>query len=228
MCSAQPNEPAFRAIIDRLKPPPFYPLLDTGILAQRGFSVEAAAEAILEGGARILQLRHKTEFSRDTLTAANRIAELCHRAGALFVVNDRADIALLTGAALHLGQDDLPVEAARRLLGFPRAIGLSTHNEGQLRQSRDAPADYVALGPLFSTGTKRNPDPVVGLVEFARLRAFTLRPLVAIGGITRLNARQAIAAGADSVAIVADLIPEDIGKRSLRARTEEWQQLLRN
>lgn len=203
-------------------------MLDTGILAQRGFSIETAAEAILEGGARILQLRHKMEFTRDTLAAAERIAGLCHRAGALFVVNDRADVAMLTGAALHLGQDDLPVAAARKLLGCVRAIGLSTHNESQLLESADAPADYVALGPLFSTGTKRNPDPVVGLVEFARLRALTGRPLVAIGGITRRNAGQAIAAGADSLAIVADLIPEDLNKRSLRARTEEWEQLLKN
>ncbi len=211
-----------------MKPPPFYPLLDTGILAQRGFSLVTATEAILEGGARILQLRHKVEFNHETLAATERIAELCHRAGALFVVNDRADVALLSGAALHVGQDDLPAAAARQLLGFPRAIGLSTHNESQLREAAGAPVDYVALGPLFSTGTKRNPDPVVGLVEFARLRALTDRPLVAIGGITRRNAREAIAAGADSLAIVADLIPEDLGKRSLRARTEEWQQLLKN
>ena len=203
-------------------------MLDTEILARRGFSLETAAEAVLEGGARILQLRHKAEFTRATLISAGRIAELCHRAGALFVVNDRADIAMLTGAALHLGQDDIPVLAARKMLGGVRAIGFSTHNESQLRESAHAPVDYVALGPLFSTGTKRNPDPVVGLIEFARLRALTRRPLVAIGGITRWNARQAIAAGADSLAIVADLIPDDISKRSLRARTEEWEQLLKN
>ena len=203
-------------------------MLDTGILALRGFPIETAAEAILEGGARILQMRHKTEFTRDTLAVAKRIAGLCHRAGALFVVNDRADIALLTGAALHLGQDDLPVDAARKLLGSVRAIGLSIHNESQLREAADAPADYVALGPLFSTGTKHNPDPVVGLVEFARLRALSRRPLVAIGGITRHNAMQAIAAGADSLAIAAGLYPEDMSKRSLRGRTEEWEQLLKN
>lgn len=213
-------------IIGRLSIPRFYPILDTGLLATRGMPPETAAEALLEGGARILQFRHKTEFSRSVFNTAERISELCHRAGALFVINDRADMAQLLGAALHLGQDDLPPSAARRLLGEARWIGFSTHNEQQLRHAASEPANYVAIGPLFTTGSKQNPDPVVGLEQFQKIRPIDPRPCVAIGGITRERARDTLAAGADSLAVIADLFPEELTKISLRARTEEWVQLL--
>jgi thiamine-phosphate pyrophosphorylase len=199
--------------------PKFYPILDAEVAARHRVDLAYAAEQILAGGARILQFRNKGFFSREVFAAMQRIAELCRAAGAQFVVNDRADLACLLGAALHLGQDDLPPAAARRVTGAATVIGFSTHNESQLRAAADEPADYLALGPIFGTASKLNPDPVVGLAELRRLRGLTNRPLVAIGGITRANARDAFAAGADSVAVIGDLFPED---GNLRARTQEW------
>jgi thiamine-phosphate pyrophosphorylase len=125
----------------------------------------------------------------------------------------------LMGAWLHLGQDDLPPAAARRVVGPATTVGFSTHNETQLRAACGEPVDYLALGPIFGTVTKENPDPTVGLAELRRLRPLLSRPLVAIGGISRANARQVLDAGADSVAVIADLFPED---NSIRARAEEW------
>lgn len=206
--------------------PAFYPILDTILLGRRGFECVAAAEAILDGGARILQFRHKTFYSRDVFAQAEQIARLCVDAGAVYVVNDRADIAILLDAGVHVGQDDLPPSAARRLIGDARLLGFSTHNEAQLREAAGEPADYVAFGPIFGTVSKENPDPVVGLSELRRLRPLTIRPLVAIGGITRATARDVLDAGADSVAIISDLLPDTLSRRSLRSRTEEWLQLL--
>jgi len=198
--------------------PAFYPVLDTS----RGLAAAAAAEAILEAGARIIQLRHKDFFSRQTFEEAERIASLCRDAGALFVMNDRADIALLLDAALHLGQDDLPPSDARRIVPPHRIIGFSTHNAGQLRDGDLEPVDYLAIGPIFGTASKQNPDPVVGIEELRTLRALTRKPLVAIGGITRRTASSVFAAGVDSVAIIGDLYPQPLTKASLRARAEEW------
>ena len=206
--------------------PVFYPVLDSELLTRRGFDVAPAAEAVLEGGARILQLRHKAFFSRDVFAQAERIARLCDESGALFVINDRADMAMLLGSALHVGQDDLPPAAARRLLGDGVAIGFSTHNEAQLRAAADEPVDYVAFGPIFGTASKLNPDPVVGVDELRRLRPLSAKPLVAIGGITRSTAREVLAAGADSVAIIGDLLPEMLTRQSLRSRTEDWLKVL--
>jgi thiamine-phosphate pyrophosphorylase len=199
--------------------PRFYPILDTETAARRGVDVVAAAGMILEAGAQILQLRHKGFFSRDVFDSLERVAELCKSAGVTFVVNDRADLARLVGAALHLGQDDLPPGAARRIVGNETLVGYSTHNEAQLLAAAEEPADYLALGPIFGTVSKQNPDPQVGLEGLRRLRPLTARPLVAIGGITRENAREVLAAGADSVAVIGDLFPED---GDLRGRVEEW------
>jgi thiamine-phosphate pyrophosphorylase len=199
--------------------PRFYPILDTEIAARHGIDPVSAAKQILEGGAKILQFRHKGFFSRDVFTQLEGVADLCRNAGALFVVNDRADLAALTGAALHLGQDDLTPGTARKVVGKETLIGFSTHNDSQLRATAAEPADYLALGPIFDTGSKKNPDPVVGLVELRRLRPLTNRPLVAIGGITRTNAQVVLDAGADSVAIIGDLFAEH---GNVRARTGKW------
>jgi thiamine-phosphate pyrophosphorylase len=190
-----------------MKLPPFYPVLD----ADRVPAVPAA-EALLEAGARILQFRHKSFFSRKAFEEARRISELCRTAGALFVVNDRADIAKLLDAALHLGQDDLAPADARRILPAPNIIGFSTHNEQQLRAGDREPVDYLAIGPIFATKSKQNPDPMVGLDRLRAWRSLTRKPLVAIGGITRESAPQVFEAGADSVAVIGDLFP----------RPEEW------
>jgi thiamine-phosphate pyrophosphorylase len=197
--------------------PGFYP-----VLANRGLPLVEAAEAILEGGARILQFRHKGFFSREVFGEAQRVAELCRAANALFVMNDRADMAILLGAALHLGQDDLPPRDARTIMPAGAIIGFSTHNEQQLRAGDGEPVDYLAIGPIFATGTKQDPDPVVGNDELRRLRALTDKPLVAIGGITRETATAVLDAGADSLAVVGDLYPQPCTKTALRERTEEW------
>src|SRR5690348_7346334 len=182
--------------------PRFYPILDTDVALRRGIDPVQAAEQILEGGARILQFRHKGFLSREAFTCLEKIAELARSKGVPLVVNDRADLAQVFGAGLHLGQDDLLPSVARRVVGPDTMVGYSTHNESQLRAACGEPADYLALGPVFGTVTKENPDPTVGLDELRRLRPLSNRPLVAIGGITRANARQVIDAGADSVAVI--------------------------
>jgi len=204
--------------------PRFYPILDPEIAIRDGIDPIAAAEQILEGGATILQFRHKGFFSREIFAQLESVAELCRYAGVLFVVNDRADLAALTNAALHLGQDDLTPTAARKVVGAKTLIGYSTHTERQLRAAAAEPANYLALGPIFGTASKQNPDPIVGLDELRRLRPLTDRTLVAIGGITRTNAQSVLAAGADSVAIIGDLFAEN---GNVRARTEEWLSLTR-
>ncbi|MEO7145432.1 MAG: thiamine phosphate synthase [Bryobacteraceae bacterium] len=200
--------------------PRFYPILDTEAAAKRNVEPEAAARALLDAGVKILQFRHKGHFSREIFAAAERIAELCRKSGALLVIDDRADIAALLDAGLHVGQDDLAPADARRVIGGGRVLGYSTHNEAQLRAGTAEPADYLAIGPIFTTGSKRDPDPVVGLMELRRLRPLVERPLAAIGGITLTNAAAVLAAGADTVAVISDLYPGP--PQTLRQRAEEW------
>ncbi len=203
--------------------PRIYPILDTETLSRRGCSAETAAAALLEAGAGILQFRHKGQFGRAVFEMVERVAELCGRAGALFLVNDRADIALLVDAGLHLGQDDLPPSDARRLIGPDRILGFSTHNAAQLAAAAAGPVDYLAIGPIFETQSKRNPDPVIGLETLRKLRQAVQLPLIAIGGITLANARQVLEAGADSVAVIHGMLPEICTFESVRARMREWQ-----
>ena len=200
----------------------FYPVLDTELLARRGLPVVDAAEATLDAGARVLQFRHKGFFSREAFEQAQRVAGLCRAANALLVVNDRADIAMLLEAAVHLGQDDLAPADARKIMPPGALIGFSTHNEQQLRAGDLEPVDYLAIGPIFQTGSKQNPDPVLGIDRLRGLRAITRKPLVAIGGITRDTAPAVLEAGADSIAVIGDLLPEPCTKASLRARAQEW------
>jgi len=207
--------------------PRLYPILDTASLVERGLTLPAAAAAVLDAGAGILQIRHKGHWSRDLFDAAREVARLCREAGADLVVNDRADFAMLLQAGLHVGQDDLPPRVCRKLLGSDSILGFSSHNAGQLAAAGGEPVDYVAIGPVFPTASKRNPDPVVGVEEVRRLRALIDKPLVAIGGIRMENALDVLAAGADSVAVIAGLLPEAPGARSLRQRVLEWQNLLK-
>ena len=202
--------------------PRAYPIVDTMALARRGRQPLFFAEALLEGGARILQLRHKGHYSRQMFETAEALAGLCARGGARLVINDRADIAAVLDAGLHLGQEDLPPALARRVLGAERLLGFSTHNEGQLRAAEAEPADYVAVGPIFGTGSKENADPEVGLEKLREWRGLTARPVVAIGGITRETAQAVLRAGADAIAVIGDLMPEEMTKGTVRARMEEW------
>ncbi|HXK02333.1 MAG TPA: thiamine phosphate synthase [Verrucomicrobiae bacterium] len=205
--------------------PRIYPILDTGTLARHALPLEAAAAAFLEGGAGILQIRHKQHWGREVYAAAKTVARLCQEAGAMLIVNDRADFAMLMEAGLHVGQDDLSPRDARALLGSSATIGYSSHNAAQLAAAGGEPVDYVAFGPVFGTASKQNPDPVVGVEEVRRLRPLIEKPLVAIGGITLANALEVLRAGADSLALIAGLIPDSPTAQSLRQRMEEWQQL---
>jgi thiamine-phosphate pyrophosphorylase len=208
-----------------MKLPRVYPILDSEALSTRRMTLPAAAAAFLDGGAGILQIRHKGHWTREIFAASQEVARLCRETGALCIVNDRADMAMLLDAGLHLGQDDLPPREARRLMGPEAVIGYSSHNPAQLCAAGGEPVDYVALGPIFGTASKSNPDPVTGVAEVERCRPMLEKPLVAIGGITLANAADVWRAGADSLAIIAGLLPENATSWSLRERMEEWQRL---
>jgi thiamine-phosphate pyrophosphorylase len=206
--------------------PRVYPIADSAALAARDLPAVSFAEALLEAGARILQFRTKEQFTPAALEIARSLAALCARAGAQFVINDRADIARMLGAGVHVGQDDLAPNDARRVAG-PALLGFSTHNREQLLAAAQETVDYLALGPVFGTSSKANPDPIVGLEGLRSLRPLSTKPLVAIGGITRDRAAAVIAAGADSIAVIGDLLPADTSKAAIRARMEEWQTAVR-
>jgi thiamine-phosphate pyrophosphorylase len=205
--------------------PRVYPILDTETLAQHGIALDTAAAALLEGGAGILQVRQKGHWTRQVFESARQVACLCREAGAVLVVNDRADFAMLLEGGLHIGQEDLAPRDARKLIGPDALLGFSSHNLEQLSAAGGEPVDYVALGPVYPTSSKHNPDPVVGVDEVRRLRPLIDKPLVAIGGITRANAAGVFNAGADSVAVISDLVPQSPTARSLRERMEEWQRI---
>ena len=211
-----------------MKFPRVYPILDTQLLSAKECDPETAATAWLDAGARILQFRHKIQWTREIFEQAERIAAQCHDRGTIFVVNDRADMAKLLHAGLHAGQDDLPPREARSLVGEGALLGYSTHNLRQLENAGAEPADYLAIGPIFATRSKQNPDPVVGLDGLRQCRVLSIRPLVAIGGITRETAASVFAAGADAVAVIGDMLPETCTGATLRRRMEEWQQLAQN
>ena len=205
-----------------MKLPRVYPILDTESLERYGIAMETAAVAFLEGGAGILQIRHKAHWTRDFFATASTVARLCRENGTPLIVDDRADFAMLLDAGLHVGQDDLAPRDARKLIGAEATLGYSSHNMAQLAAAGGEPVDYVAIGPIFATASKRNPDPVVGVGEIRRCRSLIEKPLVAIGGITLENARDVWDAGADSVAIIGALLPHPATARALRERMEAW------
>lgn len=216
--------------------PRFYPIVDTALLEARGLDAVAVAEALIAAGARILQYRHKAEFTQARLDEAKRVARLCHAAQVQVVMNDRADFALLLArdesgtayrAGVHLGQTDLPVAAARQLLGGEALIGYSTHNQGQMRSAAQMRVDYVALGPIFDTGSKERPDPVVGIENLNQWKNLISRPLVAIGGITLESAGEVLANGADSVAVISAIVSDSGGIDEVARRAREWVTALR-
>lgn len=167
----------------------------------------ALTRAMLAGGARLLQLRLKRPATNELLPIAEEMRALTAAVGATFIVNDRADVARACDAdGVHLGQDDLPVDAARAILGPDRIVGFSTHSEEQLAAARDRGADYLAFGPIYATTSKNAADPVLGLERLRAARALTTAPLVAIGGITATTAPGVLAAGADAVAVIAALV----------------------
>ncbi|HEY1216008.1 MAG TPA: thiamine phosphate synthase [Bryobacteraceae bacterium] len=203
------------------KLPRFYPILDTTVLNDREYPVLLAAEALIEAGARILQYRHKATWTQAQFDEAQQVNEMCNEAGVLFVLNDRADFARLLNAALHVGQEDLPPVAARKIIS-DEVMGLSAHNRQQLMRGNEEPVEYVSLGPIFATTSKLRPDPVLGIEGLARLRPLTSTPLCAIGGITLSNAQDVLQAGADSIAVISAILPEQFNRNELKKRAEEW------
>ena len=189
------------------KIPKIYPITDTQI---SGLSHLAQAKSLIAGGTRIVQLREKNAAPRDWFDDALSVAELCREKNVLLIVNDRVDIALAIGAdGVHLGQLDLPPTAARKLLGETAIIGFSTHTVEQVRTAIKFPINYVAFGPVFPTSTKFDPDAVVGLEMLKQVRELAGDiPLVAIGGISRDNAKSVLASGADSVAVIGALLSD--------------------
>jgi len=165
------------------------------------------ARQLVDAGVRVLQYRHKEASSRELLENAKKLSLALVPLGVTFVVNDRADVAALAGAGgVHVGQEDLAVEDARAVVGPGRLVGVSTHNGAQFEQAAGTSADYIAVGPIFSTSTKSNPDPVVGTEFIRQVRPLTDKPIVAIGGITLERAAEVVRAGADSVALISDIL----------------------
>lgn len=184
--------------------PPLYAILDPTLVAQPLCQI---AESLARAGVDLMQLRDKRNPPRTVLQEAKEMAATFANSGVRFIVNDRPDIAAISGAGgVHVGQDDLPVEAVRAVCGNRVWVGVSTHNLAQLRDADRTSADYIAVGPVFPTGTKEHPDPVVGTDLIRVARPLTRKPLVAIGGITVESAADVFLAGADSVAVIRDLL----------------------
>jgi thiamine-phosphate pyrophosphorylase len=183
--------------------PKLYPLTDTRLSK---LSHAQQVERFAAGGATLIQLREKTASPRRFYEDAMEAMRVARSLDVQIIINDRVDIAIAVDAdGVHLGQDDLPPEKARILLGENRIIGYSTHDAKQAMAADSMPIDYVAIGPIFQTSTKENPDPVVGLEALAFIKSQISKPLVAIGGITFEQAPSVLAAGADSLAVISNL-----------------------
>jgi thiamine-phosphate pyrophosphorylase len=169
------------------------------------------AQKLIDAGVKMLQYRAKYATARELWAESRAIGEVTRRAKCTFIVNDRPDVAYLAKAdGVHVGQDDLDPEQARNVIGPDRWVGVSTHNLEQFRQAAATSADYIAVGPIFQTSSKANPDPVVGTGLLRLVRVLTEKPIVAIGGITLERAADVLAAGADSVAVISDILrPKD-------------------
>jgi len=203
-----------------LKLPRLYPILDASCFPDAA-ALFAAAENLAAAGITLLQYRNKQGSVRQMLEHAR---ELKWRVGSSvrLIMNDRADLCLAVDFdGLHLGQNDLSPSAARRIIGSDRWLGISTHNPGQIADADKTDADYLAIGPVFATSSKTNPDPIIGLEGVRQASELTSKPLVAIGGITRANARSVIEAGANSMAVISDLI------RDPRKSAEAFFEILR-
>jgi thiamine-phosphate pyrophosphorylase len=191
----------------RLVLPRFYPILDAGLLLRTGLSFESFARELREAGIRFLQYRDKEAADELLLERAAMLRRIFPASDSCLILNDRVPLVLSAGYdGVHVGQEDLSSAKARDVLGSEMMVGVSTHGESQLLNAAVSPVDYVAIGPVFATSSKQAPDPVVGLEGVRAARALTDKPLVAIGGITRFNCAAVIEAGADSVAVISDLL----------------------
>ena len=200
-----------------------YPIIDVGFLREAKGEPLRAAEGVLSGGAKLIQLRAKGLPSGEFLRLALSLSELVHLFGAVLIINDRPDIALLSGdCGVHLGADDLPLRTARKILGPDRIIGISTHSMEEALEAQAEGANYVAFGPIFTTYTKVGVHSPRGLEPIREIKAHLKVPLVAIGGINLENCRQVMEAGADAVAVISALLSAPDIKR----RTEEFLEAL--
>jgi len=185
--------------------PKLYAILDASCFQDTGQLLDTAQE-LIEAGVRLIQYRNKSADARSMLDHAR---ELKRRIGsrARLIMNDRADLCLAAEFdGVHVGQDDISPASARKIIGPERWLGVSTHNPEQVAEADRTSADYIDIGPVFATASKGNPDPIVGLAGVRSARDLTRKPLVAIGGITRQNCTSIIEAGADSVAVISDLV----------------------
>jgi thiamine-phosphate pyrophosphorylase len=192
--------------------PRFYPILDASCYSGTEALLDAA-EQLITAGVQILQYRNKSGDAVRMLIEARELRQHVLSCGGgetlRLMMNDRADLCLAAEFdGVHVGQDDLSPESAKKIVGLSRWLGVSTHNPEQVREAVKTSADYIAIGPVFGTSSKANPDPVVGLEGVRAAHKLAKLPLVAIGGITRANCRSVIEAGADSVAVISDLIRE--------------------
>lgn len=196
--------------------PKIYPITDRAI---SGLSHSEQVRSMIAGGATLIQLREKQQTAGEWIDDAAEAVRIAKIAGVRILINDRVDLAMVVGAdGVHLGQDDMPPDAASRILGDRAIIGYSTHTIDQVREAIKLPVDYVAFGPIFPTATKVDPDPVVGIEKLRAVRSELIgRPLVAIGGINAGNVGSVLAAGADSAAMIgAILTPPDEITSNLR------------
>jgi len=203
-----------------MKLPKLYPIVDCSCFVATATPISAMASFttdLVNAGATVIQYRDKSADVPRMLSCARELRRITRRRAKL-IINDRFDICLAVQAeGVHLGQDDVTPEAARAVLdrvqtkeGECRIVGFSTHNLAQIEEADSMPIDYLAVGPVFATGSKANPDPVIGLEGVRQARAATAKPLVAIGGITRKNCREVMDAGADAVAVISDLLESPV------------------
>jgi thiamine-phosphate pyrophosphorylase len=186
-----------------------YPIVDQGLLDVRDVSVGRIAEELRAAGVMLVQYRNKLAAPDSILRDAAAIWQAFTGSGCRLIMNDHAELVVPAGFdGVHVGQGDLLPEDARRVVGSTRWVGVSTHNEEQVKLADKTSADYIAVGPVFATGTKLDAEPVIGLEGVRRARALTKKPIVAIGGMTRENARSVVDAGADSVAVISGLFAD--------------------
>jgi thiamine-phosphate pyrophosphorylase len=216
------NQDSYATEVSPITLPRLYCIIDAGCFADAPdptARITQFARELIAGGATLIQYRNKSGNARQMLSDARELRRIvaAHSAATTLIMNDRADLCLAAGFdGVHVGQHDLSAAAARRILAKPLWVGVSTHTLEQVVAADATDCDYIAIGPAFATASKQNPDPVVGVDGVRRARAATRKPLVAIGGITRQNFRQVLDAGADSAAVIRDLL------RDPRAAVEEF------
>ena len=207
--------------------PRLYAIIDADLLSARSLNITSFAEELRDAGVKLIQYRNKQGSARTILGDAALLKQIFSGNDLKLIMNDRSDLALLAGFdGVHVGQDDLSAEDTRSIVGPNPWVGVSTHTTQQVIEANETSCDYIAYGPIFPTASKNNPDPTVGLDGLRMARALTRKPLVAIGGITRRNCRSVLEAGADSAAVISDLLPPTNDSSNTRKIAEEFLALL--